>query len=133
MVFLILIFHFLSPGMECVLKIIGNDFSVSPRMECMLKIIGNDFSVSPWMEWQKTAPRQLLLGNCSMRYPTTVLPVHMHCPTTTTTDGGSADIAGANICPSIRPTWMWEVWKMQGAIFNHRHMHFSFCILHYQT
>ena len=74
-----------------------------------------------------------------MRYPTTVRPVHMHCPTTTATDGGSADIAGANICPSIRPTWqglflqsycispihggqMWEVWKMQGAIFNHGHM-----------
>ena len=33
-----------------------------------------------------------------MRYPTTVRPVHMHCPNTTTTDGGSADIAGANIC-----------------------------------
>ena len=66
-----------------------------------------------------TAPRQLLL-----RCPTTVRPVHMRCPTTTTTDGGSADIAGANICPSIRPTWMWEVWKMQGVIFNHGHMRY---------
>jgi len=98
------------------------------------------------MEWLKIAPRQLLLGNCSMRYLTTtttdggsadiaslhgkdcsynpiafppsmevrcnlvgqcrsnylpVRPVNMRCPTTTTTDGGSADIAGAIICPYI--------------------------------
>jgi hypothetical protein len=51
----------------------------------------------------------------------------MRYPNTTTTDGGSADIAGAIICPSIhgdslelfqtilsiRPIWMWEVRKMQ--------------------
>jgi len=43
-----------------------------------------------------TAPRQLLL-----RCPNTVRPVHMRCPNTTTMDGESADIAGANICPSI--------------------------------
>jgi hypothetical protein len=61
----------------------------------------------PSMDISAIAPRQPLL----------------RCPTTTTMDGGSADIAGVNICPSIRPTWMWEVWKMQGAIFNHGHMH----------
>ena len=83
--------------------------------------------------------------------------VTMHCSNTTTMDGGSADIAGANICPyilyicitllpSIRPTWqglflqsycissihggqMWEVWKMQGAIFNHGHMHLMFRLI----
>ena len=23
------------------------------------------------------------------------------------------------LLPAIRPTWMWEVWKMHGSIFNH--------------
>ena len=27
------------------------------------------------------------------------------------------------LLPSIRPTWKWEVRKMQGAIFRHGHMH----------
>ncbi len=62
---------------------------------------------------------------------------------TTTTDGGSADIASlhgkdcsynpiafppsmevrCNLLGQRIVTWMWEVWKMQGAIFNHGHMH----------
>ena len=35
-----------------------------------------------------------------MHCPNTVRPVHMRCPNTTAMEGGSADIAGANICPS---------------------------------
>ena len=54
-----------------------------------------------------TTPRQLLL-HCPttvrpvhMHCPTTVRPVHMHCPNTTAMDGGSADFAGANVCPYV--------------------------------
>ena len=68
------------------------------------------------------APRQLLLRCSTTVLPWTYRQLLLRCSNTTTTDGGSADIAGAIICPSIRPTWMWEVWKMQGAIFNHGHM-----------
>ena len=53
------------------------------------------------MEWDpspETVCRMagsLLLGNCSMRYPTTVRPVHMRCPTTTTIRVGRLKIAPA--------------------------------------
>ena len=79
----------------------------------------------PSMAVSAIAPRQLLL-----RCPTTVHPWtyalsyyrpsmdicvvllpsihgHMHCPGTTTMDGGSADIAGANICLSVHP-WQYQ-------------------------
>ncbi len=71
--FLFFVFHFLSPWMECMLRIVRNDSSESPWMEwqitvpyviCishvhvgrMLRIVRNDSSESPWMEWQITVP-----------------------------------------------------------------------------
>jgi hypothetical protein len=56
------------------------------------------------------ADRYLLLGNCSS---TTAPALSYYRP--------SMDICIA-LLPSIRPTWRWEVWKMQGAIFNLGHM-----------
>ena len=63
--------------------------------------------------------RKLLLGNCSMRYPTTVRPVHMHCPTTvhpTHMDVGSVENARSNFQPwtyaffAMSQGWRCDYW-----------------------